>query len=494
LWEIRQQGRWQGLPEADAAVIEQYLADIERRIRLSPKETAAIVEDMARLIRFYLAEGLTAQAATVRIGGDILGDFYTEAAPEEWYPLDSAAKVYPLMLTHASMSVFRVSAYLCRPVVPCVLQVALLSTVKRFPLFATTVRKGFFWHYIDATRGRFTVKKEDNLPCVPIDVSGARALSFRLQYYERRISLEAFHILTDGTGALTFLKTLVREYLRLLGREIPYDTDVLSVSEAPDGAELQNDFPLADKADKEGFWARPAAQIRGWRTGIQPARVLHFLMSSGKLRAVSKAHGTTVTGFLAAALFVAAAAALRRPGPKRRLHIQIPVNMRQFYPSKSLRNFSMYSILQCTYDEITDLKAVIPIVKARLRAGTGKEAMDRMMNLTNALVAHPILCFLPLMVKRPVFRRIVSFFDARALTATLSNLGMVRTDFGGEVDFFEMVLCANRIHGACCAMVGYGDKNVLSITKSTLEDTLERKMYEILVENGIDVDIEGVSL
>ena len=36
-----------------------------------------------------------------------------------------------------------------------------------------------------------------------------------MTYYRNRINLEVFHVLTDGTGAMNFLKTLVSNYLAL---------------------------------------------------------------------------------------------------------------------------------------------------------------------------------------------------------------------------------------------------------------------------------------
>ena len=38
---------------------------------------------------------------------------------------------------------------------------------------------------------------------------------FEVTYYRNRINLEVFHVLTDGTGAMNFLKTLVSNYLTL---------------------------------------------------------------------------------------------------------------------------------------------------------------------------------------------------------------------------------------------------------------------------------------
>lgn len=62
--------------------------------------------------------------------------------------------------------------------------------------------------------------QEDMGPCQYINPLLNREYLFRVLYYERRISLEVFHALTDGNGALMFLKELVYQYLRLVHPEI----------------------------------------------------------------------------------------------------------------------------------------------------------------------------------------------------------------------------------------------------------------------------------
>ena len=62
------------------------------------------------------------------------------------------------------MMVFRLSCYLKKPVEPAIMQMALSYTIRRFPYFATTVKCGFFWHYIDSAMRRFAVRQEASCP------------------------------------------------------------------------------------------------------------------------------------------------------------------------------------------------------------------------------------------------------------------------------------------------------------------------------------------
>ncbi len=58
------------------------------------------------------------------------------------------------------------------------------------------------------------VMPEDTYPCLYINPYTNNEYLFRVTYYQKRINLEVFHVLTDGNGALIFLKELTYQYLR----------------------------------------------------------------------------------------------------------------------------------------------------------------------------------------------------------------------------------------------------------------------------------------
>lgn len=64
----------------------------------------------------------------------------------------------------------------------------------------------------------------------------------RFYYYETRISLEVFHAVSDGAGALVFFKTLLAVYLRELGHIIPNTCGILDVDEPPRPEEREDAY------------------------------------------------------------------------------------------------------------------------------------------------------------------------------------------------------------------------------------------------------------
>lgn len=198
--------------ENTAPELERLYFALAARIDLPRAQKRALISDFRRAAEVLVSRGLSPAEAAARLGHERLGDFYL-SAPDYWYPLDDAAKIYPMSMTDGWMSVFRLSAYLDAPVEPSLLQLALDLTMPRFPFFATKIKRGVFWHYIDGIKRRFTVQPETELPCAPMNVAAGDSQSFRVLYYGRRVSVEFFHILTDGTGGLAFLTALLLAFM-----------------------------------------------------------------------------------------------------------------------------------------------------------------------------------------------------------------------------------------------------------------------------------------
>ena len=129
------------LPQEQQELVDSFFMDLSTKVILVPSEKHKLFADFQNIIIYYLKAGLTLDAALNRIDVANLGGFYSRM-PSRWFALDYSAKIYPLSMGHGQMSVFRLSVYLKKDVVPEVLQMALTFTIKRFPQFATTLKKG----------------------------------------------------------------------------------------------------------------------------------------------------------------------------------------------------------------------------------------------------------------------------------------------------------------------------------------------------------------
>lgn len=474
------------LPEAEQEKLALFFDDIKNHVMLAKGEVLKIRTDFENALLYYSSAGLSLDDALDRLSVSNLGGFYARP-PVLWYKLDDAAKIFPLSMRHGQMSVFRLSIYLKQDIVPEILQMSLNFTIKRFPSFATTVKKGFFWHYLDASKRRYAVELESGIPCRPLKISRSASQSFRVVYFHNRVSIEYFHVLTDGTGGMIFLKTLIAEYLHLLGTEWTRADGVLNINDIPSEQETANEFLRAGKAEKmSGYSYQPALQMSGKISKIQPCRILHFRLDASRLKDIARSKNVTVTSYILALLFVAGKSATDEP--KGCISIQVPVNMRKYYPSETLRNFSLYCGIRLPADCISDTESIIENISEQLKQETSLQSMSRMMASTKRM--NELLRFIPLSIKSAAARNMFGFLGDSAFSNTLSNLGVVKMppQMAQQIDSMDFML------GGSCGMITFENTTTLSVAKRTADPSFEEKLYDLFAADGIIPVMEGSEL
>ena len=166
----------------------------------------------------------------------------------QWYRLDNAGILYSALQREEYSAIYRFSALMTEPVRPAALQNAIDRVLPRFPSFAVRIRRGLFWYYLEPNTAPGPFLKADVAnPCQPVRFREDNGWLVRFYYYRNRISLEVFHALSDGAGALTFFRTLLAEYLRQTGISVPAGNGVLDLEEPPRKEELEE--PTSDTPD-----------------------------------------------------------------------------------------------------------------------------------------------------------------------------------------------------------------------------------------------------
>lgn len=417
-----------------------------------------------------------------------LGHFYNKNENSfKCFMLDDAAKLYPLSLQKNKMAIFRVSVYLKEIVVPELLQMALNFTIKRYPTFATSLKKGFFWHYLSSNIRHYEIEKEKTYPCQSFQIDDDSQL-FKVLYFKNRISVEFFHGLTDGVGGITFLKTLIAEYLKLKSLKVENTFRILDADAFPNIEEYENAFAKVPKTLKSGgFITSKAVQMVGELSDVKPCKVLHFKIDANKIKLLARKYNVTVTAYILSIMFLAIKMSTDKI--KGYIGIQVPVNMRKFYFPKTIRNFSMYCNIRLKVEEIIEFDDLVNKVNIQLKNKSSKEAMVNMVTATEKIVKY--LSYIPIIIKKPLVKIVYGFLGDKVFSNTLSNLGDIQLpNFISEnIENIDFVLGAGITNRAGCAVITVNNILNFSISKMTYDTTYEEKMYELLQKNGIDVEI-----
>ena len=421
----------------------------------------------------------------------------SQPKPHTWYKLDLSANVYPTLQRKNFSNVYRLSLSLTEPVIPEILQKALELTLCRFPTFQVAMRKGLFWRYLEPNPLPVpSVRQDIANPCMPMNFKTNNRYLIRIYYYERRISLEVFHSLSDGTGSLYFLKTLTAVYLRLLGHDISNTEGVLDLNEVIAPEELEDAY-LRYATSKVG---RPRSQghayrIRGTKEPFYTLNIICGVIPVDKLKAVSKSHGVTITEYLNAVLLYALLQKQKseRPFREKPVTLAMPVNLRSFFPSKTLRNF---------------ISMVYPTIDPRMGDYTFEEILTEVHNymryyinpkflnadiVTNAAVQqHPIIRVVPLFIKDLVVRRFYANVQDRQSSAGLTNVGVIKLpeEMKPFVERFDVLMGQPFSERTNCAIVSYQNTLTINFTSSIKETDVERLFFRKLITDGIPVKIE----
>lgn len=479
----------QSLNEEEQNLVNVFFEALQERLDLSKNDERLMKNDLEQALLYYHEQNVPLTTALERLHNDNLGGFYARP-PILWYKLDDAARIYPLAMRHGQMTVFRLSATLFNDIVPELLQIALTFTIKRFPRFATSLKKGFFWHYLEPNKKRYQIEKEQFLPCRPLKISSTSASVFRVIYFEKRISVEFFHVLTDGTGGMAFLKSLLATYLELVGKQFVNNGTILAINDTTLFEEENNEFSQKTGAKKiSGFNQKRSLQMSGRLSGVKPVQVLHFRLNSQALKNISKKYNVTINTYMLG--LVALAARHSTDARKGDIALQVPVNMRKFYNSKTLTNFSLYASVRLPIANINNLNEVLISIDEQTKEKANLEKMSEMMHSTYLM--NKGLRFIPLFLKNPIAKIIYGFIGEKIFTTTLSNLGVIQTpeEFKDYVEYFDFVLGPPQVNRVSLTLSSFNEITTFTLTKVTRDPSFETEMLRLLKQDGLEVNIEG---
>jgi len=416
-----------------------------------------------------------------------------------WLPLDNAAKIYPAARRKNWSNVFRLSVTLREEVDKAVLQSALDVTVRRFPSMAVRLRRGMFWYYLQELSQSPQISREHSFPLTRMYKVDLRQCAFRVIAHERRIAVEMFHSLTDGTGALIFLKSLAAEYLEQKHRiQIPAEHGILDRREAPAEAELEDSFlkyagPLQASRKERTAW-----HISGTPEKDGYLNQTCFTLPVDQVLRKAHEYGVSLTAFLTAVMMQA----LQRwqqekiPDIRRRkpIKVLIPVNLRNLFPSQSLRNFAMY-----TTPEILprlgeySLEEICRIVQHKM----GQEITCKQMSMKIAtnVVSEKVMAVrvMPLFIKNLVMKAVFDSVGERKSCLSLSNLGQVKLpeEMLPYVERLDFVLGVQATSPYNCGVVSFGNNLYFNFIRDVQEGELERHFYLVLRDLGLPALVQS---
>lgn len=427
----------------------------------------------------------------------------TATAPRKlrWMRLDNAAKIFPAAKRRHWNNFFRLSATLVEEVDRSVLRAAMDVTMRRFPSIAVRLCKGFFWYYLEELSSSPDLSDEQSWPLAHTPFDTINKCALRVIVYKNRVAVEFYHALTDGSGGMVFLKSLLAEYIeQKYGVRIPCEMGVLDRHERPRESELEDSFSkYAGKVSLK----RSASAVYKLRCTPEPIGVRHltsFILDVDRLLALSRSKGISLTVFLASCMLLALQNLQNEQLPdkkkQRPLRVVVPVNLRKLFPSDTLRNFAHVVMPEIdprmgdfSFDEIASA------VKHQLGLLATRKNLQAMFTPNVNAERSPVLRVMPLFVKNIAMKLIYDTVGERTNCLNLSNLGAVELPKGMEsfIKRFDFVLGVQATKPNNCGVLSYGGKLYINFIRNTVEPSLERHFFAVLKGLGVPALVESNS-
>lgn len=410
----------------------------------------------------------------------------------KWKRLENVSKVFPPIANDLDTKVFRFSCQLKEKVDPSCLQEALNLTLESFPFYNSVIKRGFFWYYFEKVDDVAEVKKESQILYAPL-YKDNKSLLYRVFYYNKRISLEVFHALTDGGGAAWFIETLISNYLRIKHHkdfkdDLPVIESRASIEEKMSDSFEKNYSSTKVRSKNKVLNINRPYLIKGTRNIQSRTKLIEATMPVSDVLSLAKSYNTSLTVYLIAVLIDSIHKDMPSKSLSKPVIISVPINLRQFYKSNTARNF--YSTIEISYNfsQLSHkLEDIINYVSQSFKEKLSEENADKLLEQYMVIEKNPFARIIPLLVKDFALKTL-NIYNNRAFTSSISNIGIIRLDekFLPYVEKFAISISASRPQITLCS---FNDKLVISFTSPFEETEIQGNFFRTIAKEGVEITI-----
>lgn len=172
----------------------------------------------------------------------------------------------------------------------------------------------------------------------------------------------------------------------------------------------------------------------------------------------------------------------------------MPVNLRRFFPSKTLRNFitMVYPSIDPRLGDYT-FEEIVEHIHHYMRYYINDKFLRGDITTNAATQRNPLIRVVPLFIKDLVVRTFYTRVQDKNSSAGLTNMGAlhVPSDMKPYIERFDIYMGQPFSSRTNCAIISYEDVLTINFASSIVEADVERYFFRRLVQDGIHVKIES---
>jgi hypothetical protein len=421
----------------------------------------------------------------------------------EWYALDNAAIIMPALTNEITTGLFRFEAELADPVDLEAMKTALDLTVRRMPYFNVTLRRGLFWYYFEPCNTLPPIYSDSPSPCQKWDINWRGTRMFRVRGEQHRVAAEFSHAMTDGTGGLTFFKTLLSNYFLLRGidpgaqlGEGGWSDILVSTSRRVPQEEFEDAY---QRHFPKGL-PFPETGLKAFHLHAEPLskgqyRVISGVLSTSEALAEAKRLNVSLTELLAAVYLDALQQIWfeTKPHPRTPLiAVEIPINLRALFPSRTFRNFSLFVLIN--EDMRLGMRSFEDLVRRahyQMKLEYDRMSIAKHLSRNAGSARSLVVRIVPLGIKNVFARIFFAKFGESMLSGFISNLGPMTMPpgFAPHIRTFGFIPAPSLTTMTNASMVSWGDSLIINFGSLAQSRDLERLFFRRLRNLGLHVSV-----
>ena len=410
-----------------------------------------------------------------------------------WRRLDNSAKIFPISAGKKYSTVFRFSAILKENIDHDILQQAVEIALDKYKSFKVRMKSGFFWNYFEDNNKKPVVEEEKSYPCKYIDPRTNNNYLFKVTYFERKINIDIFHSLTDGNSGNLFFKEIIYTYIEL-SHPNEFEEELRQTRKIDVNTE-DSYIKNYDKKAKSNASSKKAFVLKGEKIKLGAVSAIHEIIDVDDLKSVCEKENCTVTQYLSAVLIYSIYEEnYKKYNGTKPIKLCIPVNLKKFFPSKTISNFFSYITLEAEMkkDNLDTFDKILKFVKEDFKNKLNEKEIIKTMSANVKIGNNPIIKIIPLPLKKAIVR--LSYIEIRKYTTmTFSNIGRMGIigKYQPYIDYFFMLIAPEPVEKIKCSACSFENKMVFTFTSILQDSNIEKRFYEFLKEKQIKVEIES---
>lgn len=408
-----------------------------------------------------------------------------------WRKLDDQAKVFALASSEHYSSIFRLSVILKEKIEEDILQKALNLVLDKYKVFKVKMKKGLFWYYLEANTEDAIVTIENEYPFNRVNTKKNNNYLFKVTYFENKINIDFFHVLTDANSGEDFFKDLIYVYLDLKYSNSTTIGSLNEVIQESENAYRKNYKKYSKKRDVP----KKAYQLKG---GYLPSGVIginHFYINLDELKKCSKSKDATISMYLIAMIVYSIYEENYKINKgKKPINICVPINLKKYFETDTKSNFFSYMMvsLDVKNNKKYSFNIILEMVKKEFQKKLKLKKMVETISADVGKTANPLIRIVPLFIKKFAVR--VGSLDVKKnFTMTFSNIGRfeIKEEYKKHIEDFMVVLGPDWAERIKCGICSYDNDLVVTFSSNLKDAKIESKFKELLEEYNIKYRIEG---